>query len=154
MQTLVLVKPCAIHRNLIGEIISRFERRGFTITAMKLVMPNDELVREHYKPHSEREFYTLLVETMANRPVVAMIVEGSEAVDVVRRMIGEESNCRNCSPGTIRGDLGLSARNTVVHGSDSEAQAEREIALWFEDSEIHSYRKVGHWCVHTGIDPE
>ena len=131
MYTLVLIKPDAIQRCLVGEIISRIERKGLTIREMDMTVPHVQTVKRHYIEHCHQPFFDDMVETLANKPVISLLVEGINAVHVVRRLIGETSYCRDCSPGTIRGDFGVSSRYTLVHGSDSIESAERERALWF-----------------------
>ena len=130
-RTLVLLKPDAVERGLVGTIVSRFEAKGLTIVALDLRILDEELLAEHYAEHVGKGFYDDLVTFMGRGPVVAMVLEGPEDTwDVVRTMIGA-TNPREAAPGTIRGDLGILFTENLVHGSDSPDSAAREIALWF-----------------------
>ena len=131
-RTLVLVKPDAIRRRLIGEILARYERKGLSIVAMDQRMVSPELSDRHYAEHLEKGFYPELREFITGGPVVALVLEGDMAVDVVRSMNGATDG-RQAVPGSIRGDLALSTSENLVHGSDSLESAEREIQLWFPD---------------------
>ena len=131
-RTLVLIKPDAVRRGLIGEVIGRFERKGLTVDAMVLRTMAPDLADQHYAEHVEKPFYPPLKEFMTGGPLVAMIVSGDQAVDVVRTLTGATDG-RKAAPGTIRGDLSLSNRENLVHGSDSAESAERELAIWFPD---------------------
>ena len=129
-RTLVLLKPDAVRRGLVGEILSRFEAKGLSIVAMEHRTIDGALADEHYAEHVERDFYPPLRAFVTSGPMLAMILEGDEAVDVVRAINGATDG-RKAAPGTIRGDLSLSNRENLVHGSDSPESAEREIAIWF-----------------------
>jgi nucleoside-diphosphate kinase len=131
-RSFVLIKPDAVRRGLAGAIISRFESKGLSIVAMELRQMTGELADQLYAEHVERPFYPPLRLFVTSGPSVAMIVEGDEAVDVVRTINGATDG-RKAAPGTIRGDFALSNRENLVHGSDSLESAEREIALWFPD---------------------
>ncbi|HMI35076.1 MAG TPA: nucleoside-diphosphate kinase [Propionibacteriaceae bacterium] len=131
-RSFVLIKPDAVRRGLAGAIISRFESKGLSIVAMELRQMTGELADQLYAEHVERPFYPPLRLFVTSGPSVAMIVEGDEAVDVVRTTNGATDG-RKAAPGTIRGDFALSNRENLVHGSDSLESAEREIALWFPD---------------------
>ena len=131
-RTLVLIKPDAVRRGLIGEIISRFERKGLTIDAMELRTIDGEFADRHYADHVDKPFYPPLREFMAGSPLVAMVVSGDRAIEVVRTLTGATDG-RQAAPGTIRGDLSLSNRENLVHASDSPDSAAREIALWFPE---------------------
>jgi len=131
-RTLVLIKPDAVRRGLAGEIISRFERKGLAIEVLVLRTMDATLADEHYAEHLEKAFYPSLKEFMTGGPLIAMIVSGDEAVDVVRLLVGVTDG-RKAAPGTIRGDLSLSNRENLVHASDSADSAKREIALWFPE---------------------
>lgn len=131
-RTLVLIKPDAVRRGLIGEVIGRFERKGLTVDAMVLRGMDAALADQHYAEHLDKPFYPPLKEFMTGGPLVAMIVSGDQAVDVVRTLTGATDG-RKAAPGTIRGDLSLSNRENLVHASDSPDSAKREIALWFPD---------------------
>jgi nucleoside-diphosphate kinase len=130
--TLVLVKPSAVARGLIGEVISRMERRGLTIKVARLLMVTSDMAGRHYAEHVGKDFYDALVAHITSGPVFAMVVEGPSAVNVVRRMMGA-TNPLEAAPGTVRGDFGLDMRRNVVHSADSLASAEREIAIFFPE---------------------
>ena len=134
-QTLVLIKPDAVNRGLIGEIIRRFENRALKIKALKILNPSRELMERHYEVHRGKPFFDDVVEFMAAGTVVAMVVEGENAIEIVRGMIGALKPAE-AQPGTIRGDFTLSIMENLVHGSDSLESAEREIAIWFESGEL------------------
>ena len=129
-RTLVLLKPDAVRRGLVGDVIARFEAKGLTIAALEMRTIDAALADRHYAEHVDRDFYPPLRAFVTSGPMLAMILEGDEAVDVVRAINGATDG-RKAAPGTIRGDLSLSNRENLVHGSDSEESATREIALWF-----------------------
>jgi nucleoside-diphosphate kinase len=132
-RTLVLIKPDAVRRGLIGEIVSRLEHKGLTIETMVLRRMDGELADRHYAEHLEKPFYPPLREFMTSGPLVAMVVAGDSAADAVRTLCGATDG-RKAAAGTIRGDLSLSNRENLVHASDSPESATREIALWFPES--------------------
>jgi nucleoside-diphosphate kinase len=134
-RTLVLVKPDAVQRGLIGEIITRFERRGLHPVAMKLMRVTTEIAERHYGEHGGKPFFDSLVEFITSSPVLAMVWEGPGAVAMVRAMMGATHPAQS-APGTIRGDLALSLAMNAVHGSDSPESAAREVALFFDDDEL------------------
>ena len=129
-RTLVLIKPDAVQRSLAGEILGRFERRGLKVVDGKLLTVDRGLAEEHYAEHAEKAFFGELVEFITSAPTLALVLEGEGAIGVVRTTMGA-TNPADSAPGTIRGDLALSMPDNLVHGSDSSASAEREIALWF-----------------------
>lgn len=129
-RTLVLIKPDAVRRGLIGEILARFERRGFSIVAMDQRVIDASLSDAHYAEHIDKPFYPDVKEFITGGPLVALVLEGDSAVEVVRAMIGT-TDARKAAPGTIRGDLALSKSENLVHASDSADSAKREIDLWF-----------------------
>ena len=129
-RTLVLIKPDAVRRGLVGEVLSRFESKGLTIVAMEQRLIDGSQADAHYHEHVERDFYPPLRDFVTSGPLVALVLEGDEAIEVVRAINGATDG-RKAAPGTIRGDLSLSNRENLVHGSDSPESAEREIALWF-----------------------
>jgi len=131
-RTLVLIKPDAVARGLVGEVISRFERKGLTLSALVLRTMDVELADRHYAEHLEKAFYPPLRDFMTSGPLLAGIFSGDEAVEVVRALVGATDG-RKAAAGTIRGDLSLSNRENLVHASDSIESAEREIKLWFPD---------------------
>jgi nucleoside-diphosphate kinase len=134
-RTLVLIKPDAMQRRLAGEILGRFEQRGLSVCAAKLVQVDHELAGRHYEEHTEKPFFGELVEFITSSPTLALVLEGESAVTVVRTTMGA-TNPATAAPGTIRGDLALAMPDNLVHGSDSLESAEREIALWFSDGEL------------------
>jgi nucleoside-diphosphate kinase len=129
-RTLVLLKPDAVRRGLVGNILSRFEAKGLSILALEHRHIDGELADRHYAEHVERDFYPPLRAFVTSGPLVALVLEGDEAIEVVRAINGATDG-RKAAPGTIRGDLSLSNRENLVHGSDSEESAEREIGIWF-----------------------
>ena len=144
-RTLIILKPDAVQRGLIGEIIGRIEKRGLRIAAMKMIQITEELASKHYAEHVGKPFYPSLLEFITASPVVVMAVEGPEAVSVMRATMGK-TNAREAAPGTIRGDFGISKGNNLVHGSDSLESAKREVALFLADEEICSYqRNIEFW---------
>jgi len=132
-RTLVLVKPDAVRRGLSGEIIARLERRGLVLRGAKLVQVDEELAGAHYAEHRGKDFFPGLVAFITSGPTLALAVEGESAVGVVRATMGSTDPAK-AAPGTIRGDLGLSMPDNLVHGSDSPESAARELALWFDES--------------------
>jgi nucleoside-diphosphate kinase len=131
-RTLVLLKPDTVRRGLVGEVTSRFEAKGLSIVKMELRTIDGELADRHYAEHVERDFYPPLRGFVTSGPLVAMVLEGDEAIAVVRAIAGATDG-RKAAPGTIRGDLSLSNRENLVHGSDSAESAARELAIWFPD---------------------
>ena len=131
-RTLILVKPDAFARGLTGEIIARFERKGLAIAALRHMTVTKELAERHYAEHAERPFFGELVAFITSGPLVAMVLEGNEAVRAARQVIGA-TNPIEAAPGTIRGDLALETGENLVHGSDSPESAAREASLFFED---------------------
>jgi nucleoside-diphosphate kinase len=134
-QTLVLIKPDALQRQLAGEILSRLEQRGLALRAAKLVQVERDLAERHYEEHREKPFFGELLDFITSAPTLALVVEGESAVSVVRSTMGA-TNPAEAAPGTIRGDLALAMPDNLVHGSDSTESAEREIALWFSADEL------------------
>ncbi len=140
-RTLVLLKPDAVQRRLSGSILTRFEQKGLKIVGMKLVQASKELAAKHYDVHKERPFFGSLVSFLSGGPTVALALEGREAVATVRAMIGATDGTK-ASPGTIRGDHGLSVQNNLIHGSDSVDNAQLELALWFCPGELVNWAPV------------
>ena len=128
--TYVMVKPDGVGRGVVGEVIRRFETRGFTIERLEMKTVTEELARAHYAEHVEKPFFPELLEFITSGPVVALELSGENAVAAVRTMMGP-TNPADAAPGTIRGDLALDLTQNIVHGSDSPASAERELAIWF-----------------------
>lgn len=131
-RTLILVKPDAFERGLAGEVISRFERKGLHPVAMKLMQAGEEIANRHYAEHTEKPFFGELVSFITGGPLVAMVLEGDDAVTAARQLIGA-TNPLEAATGSIRGDLATEVTFNLVHGSDSGESAEREIAIWFPD---------------------
>ncbi len=129
-RTLILVKPDAFARGLTGEIIARFERKGLTLAALEYQTASRETAEEHYAEHKDRDFFGGLVEFITGGPLVALILEGEQAVGAARQLIGATDPLA-AAPGTIRGDFAVEVSTNMVHGSDSSESAEREIAIWF-----------------------
>lgn len=135
-KTLVLLKPDAVQRGLIGRILNRFEEKGLQIVGLKLRRFPLDVIREHYAVHRERPFYDNLVEFMTSGPVAAVCLEGKNAIDVTRTLMGPTQSAE-AAPGTLRGDYGMSFSNNLVHGSDGPESAEKELALFFgEDGDL------------------
>jgi nucleoside-diphosphate kinase len=134
-RTLILLKADAVVRGLCGDIISRFERRGYTIVGMKLMMVEPERAKKHYAEHEGKPFFDGLVSYITSSPIVAMVIEGNDAVEGCRATIGA-TNPIKATPGTIRGDYGQTIGRNLVHGSDSPDNGAREIAIWFTDAEL------------------
>ncbi|MCH7626665.1 MAG: nucleoside-diphosphate kinase [Chloroflexi bacterium] len=148
-RTLVLLKPDAVQRGLAGEIISRLERRGLKLAAMKMLLVTEELAHRHYADHVGKPFFAGLVKFITSSPIVAMVIEGENAVDVVRNTMGVTSPS-DAAPGTIRGDLALTIGANLIHGSDSAESAIREIGLFFSPDEIIDYtRDVDSWIIES-----
>ncbi len=144
-QTLVLIKPDGVQRGLIGEIISRLEARGLRIAAMKMTRLDVDTASRHYGVHRERPFFQGLVDFITSSPLVAIVLEGPNAVDLVRRTMGA-TNPLDSAPGTIRGDLAVDIGRNLIHGSDSTETAATEIRLFFNEAEITNYnRSVQPW---------
>ena len=140
-QTLVLIKPDAVQRGLIGEVIGRLERRGLQLVAMKLMRITEELAGRHYAEHREKPFFRGLVDFITSAPVVAMVWQGPGAVAMVRTMMGA-TNPANAAPGTMRGDLAVSFGMNVIHGSDSPESAAREVELFFAAAELVGWQRT------------
>ena len=132
-RTLVLIKPDGVERGLVGDIISRIERKGLTLVALEFKIVDDDLARGHYAEHEGKPFFPSLLEFITSGPRVAAVVEGPRAVAAWRQIAGGTDPVEKAVPGTIRGDFALVTQNNLVHGSDSPDSAEREIALWFPD---------------------
>lgn len=144
-KTFLMVKPDGVQRNLIGEIVSRFEKKGFQLVAAKLMQIPNELAEEHYGEHKERPFFGELVDFITSGPVFAMVWQGENVIATARQMMGA-TNPKDAALGTIRGDFGLTVGKNVIHGSDSPASAEREIGLFFKDAGLVDYSKlINEW---------
>lgn len=146
-RTLILVKPDGVQRALVGEIIGRFERRGFQIVGLKFMHVSNALAKAHYKEHVGKPFFKSLVDYITSCPIVAMVVEGPNAVELCRATIGATDPVA-ATPGSIRGDFGATIGRNLVHGSDSPRSAKREIKLFFRTSELRRYtRSLTRWVI-------
>ncbi|MBM4762124.1 nucleoside-diphosphate kinase [Bacillus sp. B15-48] len=144
-KTFLMVKPDGVQRNVIGEIVSRFEKKGFQLVGAKLMSIPTELAEQHYGEHKERPFFGELVEFITSSPVFAMVWQGENVIATARQMMGA-TNPKEAAPGTIRGDLGLTVGKNIIHGSDSPESAVREIGLFFKEEELVDYNKlVNDW---------
>ncbi len=139
-RTFVMLKPDTVQRNLVGEIIGRFEKRGLKIVAMKLVRLDEKIARELYSVHEDKEFYGPLIEYVTSGPCVVCVIEGYEAINAIRNMLGA-TNPLESNAGSIRGDYGLFTRRNVVHAADSPETAKREMGMFFSPKEILDYKK-------------
>lgn len=140
-KTFLMVKPDGVQRNLIGKIVQRFEEKGFKLAGAKLMQVSNELAEQHYGEHKERPFFGELVEFITSGPVFAMVWEGEDVIATARNMMGK-TNPSEAAPSTIRGDYGITVGKNIIHGSDSPESAEREIKLFFDESELITYEKV------------
>jgi len=140
-RTFVMIKPDGVQRGLIGEIISRFEKKGLKLIAMKFISVSKDLAEEHYGVHKGKPFFKPTVEYITSSPVVALVLEGNNAIGMVRTMMGK-TNPQDAQMGTIRGDFGQFIGRNIVHGSDGPDTAEFEINLWFKPEEISDYKKI------------
>ncbi|AGK54706.1 MAG: nucleoside diphosphate kinase [Bacillus sp. (in: firmicutes)] len=144
-KTFLMVKPDGVQRNLIGEIVSRFEKKGFQLAGAKLMSIPTELAEQHYGEHKERPFFGELVEFITSGPVFAMVWQGENVISTARLMMGA-TNPKDALPGTIRGDFGVTVGKNIIHGSDSPESAVREIGLFFKETELVEYTKlVNEW---------
>ncbi len=139
-RTFVLIKPDGVQRELVGEIIGRFEAKGLKIVAAKMVQVTEDLAKEYYAEHIGKGFFSSLIEYVTSGPAVAMVLEGEGSVGSVRAIIGA-TDPAEAQPGTIRGDLGLDISRNLIHGADSLESAKREIALFFKPEEIQKYKR-------------
>lgn len=140
-RTFVAIKPDAVNRGFIGEIITRFEKRGFKILAMKLLTPSQEIAAKHYEEHLGKPFYPNLINFITEGPIVAMVLQGVNVIDIARKMMGS-TNPQEAAPGTIRFDYAQIKECNVIHGSDCEESAEREIAIYFKPEEIFAAKET------------
>jgi nucleoside-diphosphate kinase len=138
-RTFLAIKPDGVQRGLVGEIIRRFEEKGFTLVGLKLLKVSQELAQEHYDVHRERPFFAGLVDFITSGPVVGMVWEGEGVVASARKIIGA-TNPLSAEPGTIRGDLGINIGRNLIHGSDAVETAQREVSLWFKEEELVSWQ--------------
>lgn len=141
MRTLVLIKPDGILRGKIGQIISRFENKGLKITALKMITVTRQMAERQYSIHKEKQFYESLLKYIASGPVMAMILEGKDSIEITRKLVGA-TNGAKAEPGTIRGDFSIGIEFNLVHASDSEESADYEIPIFFDEKEIMDYERV------------
>jgi nucleoside-diphosphate kinase len=144
-RTFLAVKPDGVQRQLVGDIIRRFETKGFTLVGLKLLQVSRELAEQHYDVHRERPFFSSLVDFITSGPVVAMVWEGEGVVASARKIIGA-TNPLSAEPGTIRGDYGVNIGRNLIHGSDAIETARREVSLWFKDEELVNWKpSIASW---------
>uniref|UniRef100_A0A8C7AZI9 Nucleoside diphosphate kinase n=2 Tax=Mustelidae TaxID=9655 RepID=A0A8C7AZI9_NEOVI len=146
-RTFIAIKPDGVQRSLVGEIIKRFEQKGFRLVAMKLIQASEDLLKEHYIDLKDRPFFAGLVKYMQSGPVVAMVWEGLNVVKTGRVMLGE-TNPADSKPGTIRGDFCIQVGRNIIHGSDSVESAEKEIGLWFQPEELVDYKSCAQSWIY------
>ncbi len=146
-QTYVMVKPDGVQRGLVGEVISRIEKRGLKIAALRMNVISEASAKEHYAEHAARPFFPSLIEFITSGPSVSMVVAGKDAIKVMRAINGA-TNPVDAAPGTIRGDFALDVGRNIVHASDSPDAAAREIAIHFKDSEIGKYSRIDEVCLY------
>ncbi|MBC1196911.1 nucleoside-diphosphate kinase [Microcystis aeruginosa] len=146
-RTFLMIKPDGVQRNLVGEIIQRFEAKGFTLVGLKMMQVSGELAEKHYAVHKERPFFPSLVDFITSSPVVAMVWQGEGVIASARKIIGA-TNPLNAEPGTIRGDFGISVGRNLIHGSDGPDTAKDEVSLWFSDAELANWTPaITPWVV-------
>ena len=148
-RTLIIFKPDCVQRRLVGEILQRFEAKGLRIAALKFLQVDRSLGEKHYAEHAGKPFFEGLIDFITGGPVVVGVLQGNEAIAVVRTMLGA-TNGVAAAPGSIRGDFSISKQNNLIHGSDSEDSARREMALWFKPEEIIDYKIEGSRWVFDG----
>ncbi len=146
-RTYVMVKPDGVQRGLVGEVIRRIEKRGLKIVAIRMNMISPDMAKKHYAEHVQKPFFNSLIDFITSGPSVSMVVEGKNAISVMRAINGA-TNPANAATGSIRGDFALDTGRNVVHASDSPEAAKREIAIHFKDSEILDYSRVDETCVY------
>lgn len=150
-RTLIILKPDALQRRLVGRILQRFEDKGLSVAAMKLMHIPRELAERHYAPHKGKPFYPGLIDYITSGPVVVMVLAGNRCIDIARTLMGKTFGYE-AAPGTIRGDFGASRSYNLVHGSDSPESARAEIALYFKESELLDYTPAGSDWVYPADD--
>jgi nucleoside-diphosphate kinase len=148
-RTLIIFKPDCVQRRLVGTILERFETKGLRIAALKLILVDRGLAENHYAEHQGKPFFDGLIQFITSSPVIVGVLEGNEAITVVRAMLGA-TNGAAAAPGTIRGDFSISKQNNLLHGSDSPESAKREIALWFRPEDLADYTLAGSEWVSGG----
>ncbi|MFV0468880.1 MAG: nucleoside-diphosphate kinase [Dysgonomonas sp.] len=152
-KTLVILKPSAVQREFVGEVISRFEKKGLKLSGVKMMQLDDKILDEHYEHLKEKPFFQRVKNSMMSAPVIVLCLEGLDATCVVRNLIGI-TNGRDAAPGTIRGDFSVSAQENIVHASDSAESAKIELKRFFSDSEIFEYNKIAEPYLYDLMDPK
>ena len=152
-RTLIIIKPDAVQRGLVGTVLVRFESRGFSIAGMKMAALSPELLKEHYAHIADKPFFPAIAAFMSSSPVIVAVVEGKDAVQVTRDMCGP-TNARKSAPGTIRGDYSLSMQCNVIHASDSLETAQKEVARFFKPEELHSYKRMLHDITYSADEKQ
>jgi nucleoside-diphosphate kinase len=148
-RSLVLLKPDAVQRGLCGKIITKLEDRGLKIAAIKMVLMDDTVSREHYSQHVDKPFFKGLSAFMTSRPIIALVIEGDGVIDLVRSTVGA-TNPSDALPGTIRGDYGIDIGRNLIHASDSVEAGGREVRIFFPEEEVHSYdREIDRWVTES-----
>ncbi|MCF6156980.1 MAG: nucleoside-diphosphate kinase [wastewater metagenome] len=140
-KTLVILKPDAVQRRLLGKIISRFEEKGFQIVGLKMMQISESLARKHYASHEGKDFFEPLIRYTTSAPVIVMVLKGKNSIEIIRKMMGATFGSK-AEPGTIRGDYAVSNRFNLIHGSDSPASAEKEIGIFFKEEEVFEYNPI------------
>ncbi len=146
-RTLVILKPDTIQRGIVGEILSRFEKKGFKIIGLKMMQVNRDVAEKHYIEHKDKPFYDELVEFITSGPIIVFVVEGKNAIKNVRKLVGA-TNPEEALPGTIRHDYGLHIGKNIIHASDSKESAEREIDLFFNIDELVEYKRIDEQWIY------
>jgi nucleoside-diphosphate kinase len=149
--TVVLLKPDCLQRGLVGEVVHRFEARGFKIVGMKMLQADDKLLAEHYAHLADKPFFPMIRKFMQSAPIIAMAVEGLDSPKVIRAMTGV-TNAREAAPGTIRGDYALSIQSNILHASDSSESAKKELARFFSEQELFNWNKIDQAFLYSEED--
>jgi len=152
-KTLIIIKPDALNRDLVGEIIQRFERKGLKIIGLKMTKLNDEILREHYSHLADKPFFPKIAKFMKSYPVILMVLEGLEAVESVRLITGETLG-RKADAGTIRGDLSMSIQSNIIHASDSVENAKKEVVRFFKDDELFTWKRLDFDILYSDEEKE
>ncbi len=142
-RTFIMIKPDGVQRHLTGEIIHRFEAKGFTLVGLKMMQVDRELAEKHYEVHKDKPFFSGLIDFIISAPVIAMVWEGESVVSAARNIIGA-TNPITANPGSIRGDFGVSIGRNLIHGSDAIETAQTEVALWFKEEELVNWEPIRH----------
>ena len=149
-KSFVMMKPDAVARRLMGKILTRFEEKGLQLKAIKLMTISEDLAKEHYGEHSEKPFFNDLVEYITSGPVLAMVIEGEDAISLIRKMVGA-TNPQEADLGTIRGDYAVETGRNIIHASDAPESAEREIGLFFNENELVDYNMVDNTWIYENL---